>query len=288
MNSSANQIEFLTGNNFKKWKSDIELALNLLDIDIAIREDEPTPLTENSTAEQKAHHKEWTRANCKALMLIERSIDDTLVKAIPHSNNAKTFLASESERCAISGKAESSQLMDAFINMKYDRISGVRQHIMKMITIANKLSDLECPLTNKFIIHHAMNSLPSKFDILKTSYNIQKEVWDINTLISVCVQEEERMNNIHHESVNLFSQPNHKYEKKNHFKKKEKKPYHWQGNDMKAGPSHVASSSRPNFKKKVLKCWLCKGIGHKKSNCQAFRTSTQNGTQGVQDKEKAK
>lgn len=112
LNISANQIEILTGNNYKKWKADIELALNLLDIDIAIREDKPSALTATSTPEQKTYHKEWTRANSKALMLIKRAIDDKLVKAIPNSDDAKTFMASVGERYAISVKAEAGQLME--------------------------------------------------------------------------------------------------------------------------------------------------------------------------------
>jgi hypothetical protein len=247
--------------------------LNLLDIDIAIREDKPSALTATSTPEQKTYHKEWTRANNKALMLIKRSIDDTLVKAIPNSDDAKTFMASVGERYAISGKAEAGQLMDSFINMRYDGSSGVRQHIMQMMTIANKLSDLKCPLADKFIIHHAISSLPSKFDVLKTSYNIQSEEWDINTLISVCVQEEERMNHLSSGSVNFLSQPNHKSGKNGYFKNKGKKPFFKQGNNKKGGPSNMASSSKPNFKKKGLKCWFCNGIGHKKSNCHAFKNS---------------
>ncbi|KAJ1427600.1 gag-polypeptide of LTR copia-type [Sesbania bispinosa] len=58
-----------------------------------------------------------------------------------------------------------------------------------MVTLANKLKDLECPVVDKFLVHHALYSLPSKFDALKTSYNTQlKEEWDLNTLISICAQ----------------------------------------------------------------------------------------------------
>ena len=170
MNNTINHVEVLTSNNYKRWKEDIELALSLLDIDMAITEDEP-PLNDESTEEQKAYHKEWTKANRKALMLIKRSIDEALVKAIPASEKAKTFLASIGERYAVSGKAEAGQLMDSLVNMKYDGTGGVRQHIMKMVTIASRLNDLKCPVDDKFLVHHALNSLPIRFDALRTSYN---------------------------------------------------------------------------------------------------------------------
>ena len=116
---------------------------------------------------------------------IKRSIDETLVKAIPHFNDAKTFLTSIKKRYVVFDEGETSQLMESFINMKYDRIGGVRKHIMKMVTIANKLNDPKCHVANNFLICCALNSLPSKFDVLKTFHNTQKEEWDINTLIFV-------------------------------------------------------------------------------------------------------
>nr|KYP65686.1 hypothetical protein KK1_011944 [Cajanus cajan] len=84
--------------------------------------------------------------------------------------------------------------MDNFINMKYDGVGGVRQYIMKMVTLTNKLKDLKCPVADKFLVHHALYSLPSKFNVLKISYNTQlKEEWDLNTLIPIYAQEEDRI-----------------------------------------------------------------------------------------------
>ncbi|KAJ1411160.1 gag-polypeptide of LTR copia-type [Sesbania bispinosa] len=141
--------------------------------------------------------------------------------------------------------------MDNFINMKYDGIGGVRQYIMKMVTLANKLKDLECPVADKFPVHHALYSLPSKFDALKTSYNTQlKEEWDINTLISICAQEEDRMNHVISESVNLVSQPHHKkfpHKKWNKFQTNN-------GPDKKPSSSHKPRGPKPVIQKKEIKC----------------------------------
>ena len=50
MNNTINHVKVLIGNNYKRWKEDIELALSLLDIDMAIMEDEP-PLNDESMEE---------------------------------------------------------------------------------------------------------------------------------------------------------------------------------------------------------------------------------------------
>ncbi|KAF7839687.1 putative transcription factor interactor and regulator CCHC(Zn) family [Senna tora] len=62
-----------------------------------------------------------------------------------------------------------------------------------MVNVASRLGDLNTPVTDSFLVNHALNSLPSKFNSLKTSYVAQKEVWDVNTMISICAQEEEHM-----------------------------------------------------------------------------------------------
>ena len=48
-------------------------------------------------------------------------------------------------------------------------------------------------MTNQFLVHMALNSLPSKYGQLKVSYNTQKEKWGIDELISMCAQEEDRL-----------------------------------------------------------------------------------------------
>ena len=54
-----------------------------------------------------------------------------LVKLISHSKTF--FLLPLGEDMQFFDKAKKVQLMESFINMKYDGISDVRQHIMKMV-----------------------------------------------------------------------------------------------------------------------------------------------------------
>ena len=54
-----------------------------------------------------------------------------------------------------------------------------------------------------FFIHFILNSLPSKYGTFKISYNIHKEKWSIDELLTICVQEEERLNQERIESAHL-------------------------------------------------------------------------------------
>ena len=88
--------------------------------------------------------------------------------------------------------------------MRYDGVSGIRPYILKMQDIANRLSSLKITIDESFLVHQALNSLPTKFGQLKSIYNAQSETWNVNQLIYVCVQEDERIKKAHGESVNLM------------------------------------------------------------------------------------
>ena len=79
------------------------------------------------------------------------------------------------------------------------------------------------------------------------------------------------MNRISSESVNLISQPRHNKS----FKKKGKKSKGNHSLDKGIGPSQKALGPKPDIKKGELRCWFCKSVGHKKSNCQAFKSFTE-------------
>jgi len=54
---------------------------------------------------------------------------------------------------------------------KYDGVNGVHAHMMKFVHYYNKLKSLKVELGDSYLIWHVMESLPSQFDVLKTSYN---------------------------------------------------------------------------------------------------------------------
>ncbi|RDX79142.1 hypothetical protein CR513_40469, partial [Mucuna pruriens] len=63
---------------------------------------------------------------------------------------------------------------------------------MEMSNLAAKFKSLELELGEDLIVHLVLISLPTHFGKFKVSYNIHKDKWSINALISHCVQEKER------------------------------------------------------------------------------------------------
>jgi hypothetical protein len=63
-------VPMLNGNNFSNWKENLLLTLGCLELDLALREDEPPALTEKSTPLEIAKHERWERSNRLSLMFM--------------------------------------------------------------------------------------------------------------------------------------------------------------------------------------------------------------------------
>ncbi|XP_050147389.1 uncharacterized protein LOC126622684 [Malus sylvestris] len=108
-------IETLTGSNYNKWKEDMEITLGMMDFDLALRGDKPAAITTTSTVERK-----------------------TEVCSMGEVGNK--FKESE--------KAETGNFPTKLASMKFDGVGNVREHILKMLDIAQKLNELEHPITD--------------------------------------------------------------------------------------------------------------------------------------------
>ncbi|CAL2240346.1 unnamed protein product [Prunus armeniaca] len=190
--SAINSIEPLTGSNFKKWKRDLEIVLGLLDHDLALREEKPE-VTANSNAAQKHKLERWEKSNRICLLVMRKSITETICGGITESENANDFLEAIGLKFKDIEKAETGTLMTKLATMKYDGVEDMRVYLLSMIEVASKLKALKIPIADPFLVHLALNSLPSQFAQLKVIYNAQKDKWSLNELISICVQEEARM-----------------------------------------------------------------------------------------------
>lgn len=64
----------LKGDNYKIWKERILLQLGWMDIDYAIRKDEPPAITNESSPAAVALYERWERSNRLSVMFIKTKI----------------------------------------------------------------------------------------------------------------------------------------------------------------------------------------------------------------------
>ncbi|KAL0295040.1 UNVERIFIED_CONTAM: Retrovirus-related Pol polyprotein from transposon TNT 1-94 [Sesamum angustifolium] len=111
-------------------------------------------------------------------------VDEPPIPTDSKCTKVKDFLKAIEDQYVRSDKALASTLMKRLSDVKYNGSRSVREHIMHMRDIAAQLKPLEVDISEPFL----------------------KEKWSVNELLTMCVQEEERLKNENIEVANLVTQ----------------------------------------------------------------------------------
>ena len=104
--------------------------------------------------------------------------------------------------------------MTKLSSMRFTSIRGALEHIMQIRNIVAQLKTLEVEMSNFFLLHYILNSLPHQYGPFKISYNTQKDKWSINELLTMCIQEEARLTTEIGESAPIATQEKNKNQTK--------------------------------------------------------------------------
>ncbi|KAL4317848.1 hypothetical protein GQ457_18G010990 [Hibiscus cannabinus] len=127
----------LNGTNFKDSKRSLEIVLGCMDIDLAIREEQPAPFTEESTPGDKKDFERWDHSNRMSLMIMKHNILETFRgKESEKITHAKEFLNNIEQRFAKDDKVEMTSLLTSLMSMKYKGQENIREYIMEMFHTA--------------------------------------------------------------------------------------------------------------------------------------------------------
>ncbi|XP_019226693.1 PREDICTED: uncharacterized protein LOC109208109 [Nicotiana attenuata] len=162
------RIPMLSGDNYAEWKEKVLLTLGCSDLDLALCVDEPSIPTESTTPAAKADYERWERSNRLSLMLIKAHISQSITGSIPNSDKVKAYMKAIDEKFVSFDKALASTLMKRLSSMTFDRSRTVREHIMEMRDIAAKLKSLEVDMSEPFLVHFILNSLPA--DMVRSKF----------------------------------------------------------------------------------------------------------------------
>ncbi|WKA08973.1 hypothetical protein VitviT2T_026653 [Vitis vinifera] len=248
------EVPELRGDNFKIWKERILLQLGCMDIDYAIRKDEPHKITNTSTPEEILLYERWEKSNRLSVMYIKTKISAGIRGSIEQHENVRELLKAIDEQFVTSDKALASTLIMKFTSLKLTGIRGVREHIMEMRDIVAQLKKLEVEMSESFLVHFILNTLPPQYGPFKISYNTHKDKWSINELMTMCVQEEGRLLMEQGESAMLATQ------------RKGKK-----GKSQASQKGKQQISPKSDIKKDEKCFFFCKKKGHVKKKCLKFQ-----------------
>ncbi|XP_025983182.1 uncharacterized protein LOC114401922 [Glycine soja] len=141
----------LIGDNFANWKDQIILTLGCMELDLALRMDNPPILMVESAQVDKENYEWWEQSNRLSLMLINSHVSKSIRGSIPESDKVKTYMNDIEEKFLSSNKSMANTLMEKLSSMKYDM--GVCEHIMEMRDFVAKLKSLEIEISELFLLH---------------------------------------------------------------------------------------------------------------------------------------
>ena len=93
-------------------------------------------------------------------MFIKTSISASIRGLVEKHTNVQAFLKAIDEQFTTSDKALVSTLIMKFSSLRLINVKGVREHIMEMRDIAAQRKTLEVDMTNTFLVHYILNTLP--------------------------------------------------------------------------------------------------------------------------------
>ena len=219
-----------------------------------------------------------------ATMVMRQTISAGIKGAIPTKDaaglnlSAKALLAKIEENFKSSSKTYASTLIMKLVSSQYTDQTGIREHILNMCDMANRLKNMQMEISDGFLVHFIMTSLPSlQYAAFKINYNTNKNTWSISELISYCVEEEERLktekmkdvvNMVQHMSLNGNTPKNqHESGSSKQGQKKYKKSW-----SKKIAPNNNNKFKKNNKTKNgKLMCSFCESPKHLQKGCPGFK-----------------
>ncbi|KAF7843809.1 Retrovirus-related Pol polyprotein from transposon TNT 1-94 [Senna tora] len=253
--------------NYDDWYESLDMYLTISRDDLAMREGKLTDLTTQSNDAEKTFH--------KTMLGIE--VDKTIRQSAPEKDTAVEYLKVIGEKFKKFDKSQKAYYISLLDNARYDGVSGVQEHMMKMVNYYNKLKGLKLDLGESFPVYKILESLPTEYGVLRTTYNSQETEWSINQLISIVTQEEESQKKIKAltQSVNMLSLGSSNKRRKRKGKKHDSKRALGVKKD---GKKSKGKANEP------LKgeCFYCKKPGHRINECFKLKNKREKEVLGVQ------
>ena len=269
------EIPTLEGRNYSEWRKKIDLAFVCAEIDWVLTTPklvEPMkPMRADTGTNEQWQKKEryfvpvemqwsiehtiWSNANKKCLMARQNTIESVILGSIEKVESAADYLQKIKNQFTSSSKTYGTQLMKELVNQKYTG-GGIREYILKMYNMNTRLKPFDLEFTPHQVMTFVFASLPKEFEPFVVNYDMHPERWDMEKLIAMCAQEEDRLKAANGGQIHFV-----KDKKKKQFQPGLSSPK----NKGKAPMPHKPQQQQ--FTVAIDQCMHCKKKGHYKKDC---------------------
>jgi hypothetical protein len=272
--SCLKDVLTLRGDNYTEWRKKVDLAFVCAEVDWVV--DTPQPVMpiepvrdvkdhDAAWDQKKKDHapvvlayvlenQKWVNTNKKCMAIIKNTIENTIAGSIKEFTFVGEFLEKIKSQFTGSSKVYATKLLKQLVTKNYTGgAHGIREHILWMSNMASKLKPMDADLELKpaLLVHLVMASLPKEFDNFVINYNMSPDKWDIEKMIAMRVQEEDRLKASNGGSIN-YVKDNMKrnYQKSN------------QGSPSKPYGKGPQQYHQPTLLVDKDQCLHCKKTGH--------------------------
>ena len=145
-----------------------------MDINYAIKKDEPSGITETSTPDAVDLYEKWERSNCLSMMFVKTKLSASIRSSVDQHEKVKDPLKGIDDQFVTSNKALANTLIMQFSSLRLYGIKGVHDHFMHMRDIVAQLKALEVTMSDSFLVHYILCTMLLQYTPFKISYNTHK------------------------------------------------------------------------------------------------------------------
>ena len=127
-------------------------------------------------ARVQLEHRRWVLDNKKCLALVKNTIEPAIMGSIQNEDTVKGYLQRVENQFTGSSKTYATQMIRQLVNEKYTG-GGIREHILKMNSLATKLKTVNLTIQEDLLVHFVLLSLPPQFDNFVSNYDMNPEKW---------------------------------------------------------------------------------------------------------------
>ena len=193
----------LTRQNFQDWLRNLKIILDFEKRTYVLNESPPDTIGEDTDHETRETYKTWIEDNLQTHCLMMASMSNELQKTHEHMKSASEIFLHLQELYSVKTRHERYSLSRELFRARMTEGSSVHDHGLKMISLIEKLGQLDVVMDNDLYVDLILQSLPPSFDQFIMNFNMSKETVSIHELVNMLVTTETTIKRVKHVMIAL-------------------------------------------------------------------------------------